>query len=220
MDIKKIWEVGNYPTCGECTKEECKGKLKYDDLCSNINYLREYGERNFEKNKTSYEELRKAAKNESLAIFSFGCGIGLDYVGAREVFGEGIQYYPIDQCKWAITKTKAFKENAPKLPNKIMGFTDAMFILRLETKVPVLCFFNSLFTISQNTDLKTELTKALSDKKKFYIVCDYTINNNYHFPSAEEEFLNDFVKSFKNKYSFKKFDILDGKGVIIAAEIK
>ena len=35
-------------------------------------------------------------------IFSFGCGLGLDYVADQEVFGNDIKYYGIDENKWAI----------------------------------------------------------------------------------------------------------------------
>lgn len=48
------------------------------------------------------------------------CGIGLDYIGAIEVFAEKIKYYGIDECEWAIAKkTGAYKNFSPKLPKTI-----------------------------------------------------------------------------------------------------
>ncbi len=43
--------------------------------------------------------------DKSPAIFSFGCGIGLDCIGVKEVFGNNIKYYGIDECEWAVIKT-------------------------------------------------------------------------------------------------------------------
>ena len=58
MKISKLWEGYKFPKCEQC-KKDCAGHLKYDNLCSNLNYLQEYGEKNFIKNKDSFVELKK-----------------------------------------------------------------------------------------------------------------------------------------------------------------
>ena len=88
MEISKLWEGYEFPKCEQC-KKDCAGHLKYDNLCSNLNYLQEYGEKNYIKNKESFVELKNIMGNKIPTIFSFGCGIGLDYIGAKEIFGTG-----------------------------------------------------------------------------------------------------------------------------------
>lgn len=152
MEIKKLWQGYKFQKCKVC-KKECAGHLKYDNLCSNLNYLEEYGEKNYIKNKESFFELKKILGNKTPTIFSFGCGIGLDYIGAKEVFGKDVEYYGIDECEWAIAKTNNYKNFSPHLP-KTIKFNTGVFLLNANQKNLVLCFFNSLFTISENTKLR------------------------------------------------------------------
>jgi len=70
--------------------------------------LKEYAEKNYEKNKESFKELKKVLRDRRPNIISFGCGLGLDYVGAKEVFGDNFNYYGIDECDWAIKKTENY----------------------------------------------------------------------------------------------------------------
>lgn len=212
MKFEKLWHGYRFPKCENCNKE-CNGRLDYENLCSNLNYLKEYAEKNYEKNKESFEELSKITNQEKLNIFSFGCGLGLDYVGAKEVFNN-FNYYGIDETDWAIKKTENYKSFEPKLP-KTMKYDDGMFMLSATRENPVICFFNSLFTISNNADLEKDLLDSLSNKDKFYLVCDYTINNNYHMPSEEQDFIDKLLKELKSSYNFKCFDILDGRGIIV-----
>ncbi len=44
MEISKLWEGYKFPKCEQC-KKDCAGHLKYDNLCSNLNHLQEYGEK-------------------------------------------------------------------------------------------------------------------------------------------------------------------------------
>lgn len=83
MKIEKLWEGYRFPKCENC-KKDCTGHLDYDNLCSNLNYLKEYAQRNYDKNKESFVELKKIVGNKNPTIFSFGCGLGLDYIGATE----------------------------------------------------------------------------------------------------------------------------------------
>lgn len=117
MEIKKLWEDFKLPSCENC-KKDCQGHLDYNNLCSNENYLKEYGEKNYEKNKKSLEELKNVIGETKPNIFSFGCGIGLDYIGAKEIFGQ-LNYYGIEECDWAITKTDNYKNFEPRLPKKL-----------------------------------------------------------------------------------------------------
>lgn len=183
-------------------------------MAVNLNYLKEYAEKNYEKNKESFVELKKVMGNKMPAIFSFGCGLGLDYIGAVEVFGEKVKYYGIDECDWAIKKTEAYKNFKPKLP-KTRKFHVGSFLLNGRQTNLVVCFFNSLFTISNNTNLDKILLKALQNQDEFYIVCDYTINSNYHMPKEEKDFIDSLIKKLHGQFRFKNIDILDGKGIII-----
>lgn len=213
MEIKKLWEGYKFPKCENC-KKECQGHLDYKNLCSNLNYLQEYAEKNYEKNRDSFVELKKIVGEMRPKIFSFGCGLGLDYIGAKEVFGNNLSYYGIDECDWAIKETKNYKDFEPKLPTT-MKYDDGIVLLSLTQEDAVICFFNSLFTISNNEDLENQLLDALRNKRNFYIVCDYTVNNNFHMPKEEINFLNRLIRKLRGSFSFKRFEILDGKGIIL-----
>ena len=165
MEIKKLWEKYKFPNCDNCEKD-CKGRLDYNNLCANLNYLKEYAEYNYEKNKESFEELKNLTKNDSLYIFSFGCGLGLDYIGAKGVLVGDIKYYGIDKCNWAIKRTESYKNFQPKLP-KTIKYDEGIFLLTAVNENAVICFFNSLFTISNNSDLEDQLVEALRNKKNF-----------------------------------------------------
>ena len=80
----------------------------------------------------------------------------------------------------------------------------------------VLCFFNSLFTISENTDLDKLLMTALKNQDGFYLVCDYTVNSNFHMPSTEQDFISSLIKKLKPYFKINCFEIIDGKGIIIS----
>lgn len=218
MNVDVLWKNYRFPNCENC-KKDCAGHLDYDNLCSNLNYLYEYGKKNFTKNKDSFLELKKIIGDMSPTIFSFGCGIGLDYIGAIEVFGEKIIYYGIDECDWAIAKTSAYKNFSPKLP-KTIKFDVGTFLLGGNYDNLVLCFFNSLFTISENTDLEKRLLETLKNKDKFYFVCDYTINSNFHMPTVEQHFIDRLIRKLRTNFSFNRFEILDGKGIIVVAKKK
>jgi|GEM_PF-2197378 len=221
MEIEKLWEGIKTKDCTTCNNEDCNGRLNYNSLCANINYLKEYGEKNFKKNKETFAELKKLMGSEKPAVFSFGCGIGLDYVGATESFGSNLTYYPIDECKWAIMETDNYKKFEPKLPKRIMSLDEGMMLLTMTPRNAVVSFFNSLFSISKNTpNLKQKLIKTLQTKNNFYFVCDYTVNNNFHMPTAEQEFISELIGELKHKFSFKEIDILDDKGIIISGQRK
>ena len=212
MKIEKLWENYKFPSCEHC-KKDCAGHLDYDNLCSNLNYLKEYAEKNYEKNKESFAELKKHIGSKTPTIFSFGCGLGLDYIGASEVF-ENVKYWGVDDCDWAIKKTDAYKNFEPKLP-KTIKYDVGAYILQGKQQNLVVCFFNSLFTISNNSNLEKELVEALQHQDSFYLICDYTINSNYHMPKEEQEFIDKLINKLKPVFKFKKFDILDGRGIII-----
>jgi hypothetical protein len=218
--IETLWSGYRFNNCDNCNHEECKGRLDYNNLCSNLNYLKEYGVKNFEKNSKTFSELKKIMKDVVPVIFSFGAGIGLDYVGAVQNFGENVSYFLIDECEWAITKTDGYKNFEPQLPQRLLSFDDGINFLRVPTKNIAVCFFNSLFTISENTDLQNKLLSALYNKKNFYFVCNYTINSNFHLPSTEMDFIDKLVRKLKVKFNIKKFDIMDGKGIIIQGDKK
>lgn len=215
MDINNLLKGYKFAKCESC-KKECSGHLDYGNLCSNLNYLEEYGERNYLKNRNSFFELKKLMFNEMPTIFSFGCGLGLDYIGAKEVFGNNLKYYGIEECDWAITKTDNYKTFVPKLPQTI-SFEVGSFILSGIHNNTVLCFFNSLFTISENTDLSTVLFEVLQNREKFYILCDFTINSNYRMPTVERKFIENLMLKLKSKFSFNCLNILDGAGIIVVA---
>lgn len=101
---------------------------------------------------------------------------------------------------------------------KNFKFDDGMFMLTATQDNAVLCFFNSLFAISNNTDdLKDQLVSALQNKRNFYILCDYTINNNYHMPKEEQDFLKSLMNKLSGSFSFIRYEILEGRGIMITA---
>jgi hypothetical protein len=182
--------------------------------------LKQYGQKNYEKNAETFAELKQIMQNEKPLIFSFGAGIALDYIGAVESFGENVSYLPIEECKWAITKTDAYQNFEPELPKSQFSFKDGIQLLKVAQKNVVVCFFNSLFTISENTDLKEQLLSTLSNKKNFYFVCNFTINNNFHLPSTEMKFIDSLIRKLREKFIIKRHDVLGGDGVIIKGERK
>lgn len=48
MKLETLWKNYKIPNCEKC-KKDCSGALNYDSLCSNLNYLRNYAENNYEK---------------------------------------------------------------------------------------------------------------------------------------------------------------------------
>ena len=217
MKFESLWNGYKFPSCETC-KKDCQGHLDYGNLCSNLNYLKDYAEVNYEKNKESFNSLKRLTTNNKLNIFSFGCGLGFDYIGANEIFGNNFNYYGIDEGDWVIKKTNAYKNFTPKLP-KTISYDNGMFLLNITKENPVICFFNSLFTISNNSNLKEDLVKALENKNNFYIICDYTINNNYHMPKEEMDFLKSLRRKL-NSFHYNSFEILDGKGIILSGKRK
>ena len=69
MQISKLWEAYKFLRCEQC-KKDCAGHLNYVNLCSNLNYLYEYGEKNYIKNKESLVELKKIMGSKTPTIFS------------------------------------------------------------------------------------------------------------------------------------------------------
>jgi len=215
MKIQELWQgikTGNCETCGK----DCKGKLNYGELCANIKYLKDYAEKNYEKNRETFAKLKKVMGEQKPAIFSFGCGIGLDLLGAKEHFGSDVVYYPIDECKWAICDTENYRNFEPKLPNRIMKFDEGIMMLTITQRNPVLCFFNSIFSITENTDLKAKLVSTLQMKNNFYIVCNYTVSSDFHLMSVELNFIKELLHELRSVFAFKKIDILGDKGIIIS----
>jgi hypothetical protein len=100
----------------------------------------------------TFAKLKNIMGDEKSTIFSFGCGVALDYLGAVEHFGKALTYYPIDECKWAICDTDNYKNFEPKLPKRIMNLDEGLFMLEITKRNPVLCFFNSIFSITQNIE--------------------------------------------------------------------
>ena len=75
----------------------------------------------------------------------------------------------------------------------------------------VVCFFNSLFTISNNANLEKDLLEALKNQDDFYIVCDFTINSNYHMPKEEQEFIDNLIAKLKNTFVLKSLTFWKGE---------
>ena len=91
----------------------------------------------------------------------------------------------------------------------------------LETVLAVVCFFNSLNDILQNTkNLKEDLVDSLERKSNFYIVCNYTRGGNHTFAWNEECFLKSLCNKLKDRFSIKQLEILSGEGIIISGSKK
>ncbi len=218
MDIKSLWSGYKFPECGNC-KKDC-GKYKCDNLCSNLNYLKNYGEEYFERMKESFEELAKITK-KGVTVYSFGCGCSLDYLAGKQVFGENFSYFNIDECDWAIKETKAYKNLDNKMPKESLNFDEGINFLNIAVDNVAICFFNSLNDILNNkSDLKQILVASLKQKQNFYILCNYTHGGNHTLAWNEECFLKDLCKELKNIFLIKKLEILNGEGIIITGSKK
>ena len=82
MKFESLWNGYKFPSCETC-KKDCQGHLDYGNLCSNLNYLKDYVQVNYGKNKESFDSLKRLTTNNKLNIFSFGCGLGFDYIGGK-----------------------------------------------------------------------------------------------------------------------------------------
>ena len=191
--------------------------MDYNNLCANLNYLKDYAQKNFDKNRESFIEFSEKIDCKKPSIFSFGCGLGLDSISAKEVFGDNVKYFGIDECDWAIKKTSSYKNFVPRLPDT-MKFEEGLFLLTATNNDAMICFFNSLFTISNNTNLMEKLITALQNKNNFYIVCDYTINSNFHMPKVEKQFIRRLKNTLRGNFHFKSFEIIGGDGIIVMGE--
>ncbi len=72
-----------------------------------------------------------------------------------------------------------------------------------------------IFMPSENTDLGKLIITALKNQDEFYLVCDYTINSNFHMVAVEREFIDNLIKKLRQHFKTKRYEILDGKGIII-----
>lgn len=216
MEIKKMWTNFKHPSCDKCTKD-C-GRYQYDNLCSNINYLRNYGQEYYERMERSFKELKKLCVDK-LIVYSFGCGCSLDYLAAKQVFGEQITYFNVDECEWAIKQTKEYKQMDKKMPKDNLHFEEGCQLLKLTLDSSVVCFFNSLSDILTNQkNAKNDFISALGHRQIFYILCNFTRGGNHTLAWREECFLEDLCKELSKNYHTKRFEILGGEGIIISGE--
>ena len=218
MNIEVLWKDYKFPSCDTC-KKNC-GKYEYDNLCSNLNYLKNYGQEYFDRMKESLEELSKL-NNNKLTIFSFGCGCNLDYIAGIEVFKNNLSYIGVDKTEWAIKDTKAYKNLLNNETKNNFKYGEGVKLLSVVPSNAVVCFFNSLNDILQNTkELKEDLLNSLERKSNFYIVCNYTRGGNHVIAWNEECFLKSLVNKLKNRFSIKQLGILGGEGIIISGNRK
>lgn len=218
MKIDRLWNNYKFRVCEECEKD-C-GKYEYDNLCSNLNYLKSYGEGYYAKMKESFQELSSAGIKRPI-FFSFGCGCCLDYVAAKEVFENAFSYINVDECEWAIKNTAAYRKLAVNMPQRNFKFVEGMSLLKVSPERIVVCFFNSLNDILGNQiDFESKLIATLKYKGNFAIVCNYTRGGNHTLAWDEECFLNNCCKELKKQVSIKRVDILSGEGIIILGERK
>ena len=147
MDINGLWKCFKFSNCDKC-KEDC-GKYDYNNLCSNLNYLKNYGQEYFDRTKESFFELRNIIDFKP-SIFSFGCGCSLDYLAAKEVFENDFGYFNIDECEWAIKNTDVYKNLDNNMPKENLSFDEGKRFLHLAVSNVVICLFNSLNDIMNN----------------------------------------------------------------------
>ena len=218
MDIKSLWKSYKFPNCDKC-KEEC-GKYDYDNLCSNLNYLKNYGQEYFDRMKESFIELKNLIDFKP-SIFSFGCGCSLDYLAAKEVFENDFGYFNIDECEWAIKNTEAYKNLDDNMPKENLFFDEGKRFLHLAVSNIVICLFNSLNDIMNNKEnLLGEFFECLHQKQNFCVVCNHTRGGNHVLAWNEECFLEDLCKKLRKYFNIKKLKILGGEGIIISGKRK
>ncbi len=146
MNVEILWKDYKFPSCEKC-KKNC-GKYEYNNLCSNLNYLKDYGQEYFDRMKESFEELNKL-NNNKLTIFSFGCGCNLDYMASMEVY-ENMSYIGVDNTQWSIKETRAYKNLFCDENNNNFNYNEGIKLLSIVHGNVVVCFFNSLNDILQN----------------------------------------------------------------------
>lgn len=218
MNIDKLWKTHTFQNCDSCDKK-C-GKYKYDNLCSNLNYLKNYGEEYYSRMKKTFEELLNITR-ERIVVFSFGCGCSLDYLALKETFNNNFSYFGIDECEWAVKATNEYKALSENMPKENLKFIDGINLLSVSSNNPVVCFFNSLNDILNNRNyLKEELLSAFSGKTNFYIVCNFTRGGNHVLAWNEERFLKKLCKALRKNYQVKQLEILGGEGIIIIGKRK
>ena len=162
MNIKSLWGNYKFPNCDKC-KKDC-GKYEYDNLCSNLNYLKNYGQEYYDRMKESFIELSNIIDFKP-SIYSFGCGCSLDYLAAKEVFENGFGYFNIDECEWEIKNTTAYKDLDNNMPKENLTFDEGKGLLSLVVSNAVICFFNSLNDIMNNKE-------NIKSRRRKYNRCD------------------------------------------------
>lgn len=218
MKIENLWKNYKFPNCENC-KRDC-GKYEYDNLCSNLNYLKNYGDEYYERMKESFAELAKVIKDK-IVVFSFGCGCSLDYLAGKEIFENNFSYFGVDECEWAVKDTSAYKNLDEYMPKKNLNYYEGLRLLSIVPNNAVICFFNSLNDIMNNKkDLKKDLLETMSIKTNFQIICNYTRGGNHTLAWNEECFLKDLCKNLRSKFQIKQLEILNGEGIIISGTRK
>ena len=111
-------------------------------------------------------------------IYSFGCGLGLDYVGAVEVFGERVKYYGIDDLEEA----REYMENE-YLGNNLIAISNEL--LKLKTNDPV-----EIFGHTDSKKLRSSMTlfELVSDNDVFSSVLEK------YFDGERDQLTLDLVK--------------------------
>lgn len=217
MNVDVLWKNYKFPNCENC-KKDC-GKYKYDNLCSNLNYLKNYGQEYFDRMKESFEELNKL-NNNKMTIFTFGYGCNLDYFAGTEVFNN-LSYIGVDNTEWAIKETKTYKNLSNNEIKNNFNYNEGIKLLSIVPNNVVVCFFNSLNDILQNTnELKSDLVESLERKSNFYIICNYTRGGNHTLAWNEECFLKSLCNKLRENFSIKRLEILRGEGIIISGNRK
>lgn len=209
MPIPADLDFCNFPNCESCDRkrENCNIFKKFS---VNIKNFKQFLENRRERTKEGYRVLKKMLGNKKPNIFSFGCGVGADYLGANEIFNNDFNYFGIDDSCHIFRETKAFKA-IDFLPN-IFSVNSGIFLLEEQSGFSVVCFFNSLSDMIKQNNQYEKIFSILTNKNEFIIIFEEVELKN---SSVGFKFLEEFSYKNRNEFEIEVVDFLVNEGIAI-----
>ena len=169
--MSKTEELGvcSYPNCMTCIHKR-KNCATFKKIAQNRENLKEFVFKRRGRAKECYAELKKILGESSPNLFSFGCGLGIDYMGARAVFRHDMNYFGIENSPPDLKGSKACVTLKPYLP-LTLNSQAGLRILEVIKENCVICFFNSFLNVLGWED-SVKIFGLLEGKDEFHILID------------------------------------------------